>query len=146
MILKWKKLNEKAVIPKRQTESSAGFDLVALCENPVVLKIGEIKMIHTGVCVEPSEKEVALFVYARSGLAYKHGITLANSVGVIDSDYRGEIMVPLINLGKEDFVIESGMRIAQLVCQPVIFATSAEVRELSETKRGENGFGSSGIK
>ncbi|MGN0677706.1 MAG: dUTP diphosphatase, partial [Ruminococcus sp.] len=96
MTLKIKKLNENAVIPKRATEYSAGADLFACIENPITIKKGETVKIPTGISAEPESKNVMLAVFARSGLASKFGISLANGVGVIDSDYRGEIAVPLI--------------------------------------------------
>lgn len=145
MELFWKKLNEKAIIPERKTEFSAGFDLCACNDEDIVIHSGEIKKIGTGLAVEPSDKNVVLLVFARSGIASKSGVTLANSVGVIDSDYRGEIIVPLINNGKKDFIVTKDMRMAQLVCMPVLFPESAEKTELSDTLRGTKGFGSTGI-
>lgn len=145
MELFWKKLNENAIIPERKTEFSAGFDLCACIDEDVVIHSGEIKKIGTGLAVESSEKNVVLLVFARSGIASKNGVTLANSVGVIDSDYRGEIIVPLINNGKEDFTITKNMRMAQLVCMPVLFPESVEKTELSDTSRGTKGFGSTGV-
>ncbi|MCI5911377.1 MAG: dUTP diphosphatase [Oscillospiraceae bacterium] len=145
MELFWKKLNENAIIPERKTELSAGFDLCACIDEDVVIHSGEIKKIGTGLAVEPSDKNVVLLVFARSGIASKNGVTLANSVGVIDSDYRGEIIVPLINNGKEDFTITKNMRMAQLVCMPVLFPESVEKTELSDTSRGTKGFGSTGV-
>jgi dUTP pyrophosphatase len=144
MKIYWKKLSQSAVIPKRATKYSAGFDLCADIKEPVTIKAGEIKLIGTGLAVQPSDMNVALMIYARSGLASKYGITLANSVGVVDSDYRGEIKVALINLSDKDFIIEPCMRIAQLVVTPVELAESEEKTELDETKRGDGGFGSTG--
>lgn len=145
MKLKIKKLNENAVIPKRATEYSAGADLFACIENHVTIKKGCIVKIPTGISVEPDDKNIMLGIFARSGLASKFGITLANCVGIVDSDYRGEIIVPLINLGESDFIIEKNMRIAQLVAIPVIFPEIAETDSLSDTQRGSGGFGSTGI-
>lgn len=145
MKLKIKKLNENAVIPIRATEYSAGADLFACIENPVTIKKGEIVRIPTGISAEPEDKNIMLAIFARSGLASKFGITPANCVGIVDSDYRGEIAVPLINLGNSDFVIEKNMRIAQLVAIPVIFPEITETDSLSDTKRGSDGFGSTGI-
>ncbi|MDE5946049.1 MAG: dUTP diphosphatase [Oscillospiraceae bacterium] len=145
MKLKIKKLNDNAILPKRATENSAGADLYACIENPVIIKKGEIVKIPTGISVEPENKNTVLMVFARSGLSSKYGITLANCTGIIDSDYRGEIIVPLINLGKSDFTIEKNMRIAQLVVTPVIFPEIIEAENLSDTERGINGFGSTGI-
>ncbi|MGN0622013.1 MAG: dUTP diphosphatase [Porcipelethomonas sp.] len=144
MKLKIKKMNEKAVIPSRATSGSAGMDLSACTENDIIINPGEIKMVPTGIAVEPDTNEAALLIYPRSGLSSKHGITLANCVGVVDSDYRGEIKVPLINHGHESFSVTPGMRIAQLVVTPVILPETEVVRELCETQRNAGGFGSTG--
>jgi len=141
MILKIKKLNKEAIIPAYQTELAAGFDLHSVEE--CVLKKGERKLIKTGLAFE-IEDGYEVQIRPRSGLAFKHGITVLNSPGTIDADYRGEIMVLLINLGDEDFEIKKGERIAQAVVAPVIQASFLEVNELSETKRGAGGFGSTG--
>lgn len=145
MILRIKKLNENAEIPKRATNGSAGYDLCACIEEDVVIKKGQIVKIPTGISAEINTNEAALMIYARSGLASKNGVTLVNCVGVVDSDYRGEIVVPLINLGNDDYIIEKGARIAQLVVTPVILPEIEEVSELSDTDRGSGGFGSTGI-
>lgn len=144
MTLYFKKLKESAILPQRATPLSAGVDLCACLDAPVELKPGSTVLIPTGLAVQPSETDVALLIYPRSGLATKHGITLANAVGVVDSDYRGEIGVALHNLGAEPFFVEHGMRIAQLVVTPVIFAETVQTDELDETERGSGGFGSSG--
>ena len=146
MKLTFKKLDEKAVIPTRATPGSAGLDLCACLDEPVTLESGEIKMIPLGLTAEPDCDDVALLIYPRSGLASKFGIALANCVGVVDSDYRGEWFVPLINHGKAPFTVEHGMRIAQLVISEVLFPEIAESDELTETERGKGGFGSSGIR
>ncbi|MBE6845162.1 MAG: dUTP diphosphatase [Ruminococcus sp.] len=143
-ILKIKKLNDKAVVPKQATRGSAGMDLSACLDEDVVIRPGEIKMIPTGLSAAPDTDECALLIYARSGLACKHGIAPANCVGVVDSDYRGEIKVALINHGNEDFVVTNEMRIAQLVMTPVIIPQICEVSELDETERNAGGFGSTG--
>ncbi len=145
MTLYFKKLHANAVLPERATPQSAGMDLCACLDDPVDISPGETAMIPTGLAVQPSDANTVLLVFPRSGLASKHGITLANAVGVVDSDYRGEIKVPLHNLSGSAFRIESGMRIAQLVVTPVIFAEAAEIKMLEETQRGCGGFGSSGI-
>lgn len=142
--LKIKKLNEKAVVPKPATKGSAGMDLSACLDEDVIIKPGEIKMIPTGLSAAPDTDECALLIYARSGLASKHGIAPANCVGVVDSDYRGEIKVALLNHGKEDFVVTNEMRIAQLIMTPVILPQICEVTELDETQRSSGGFGSTG--
>lgn len=143
-ILKIKKLNEKAIVPKQATKGSAGMDLSACLDEDVIIRPGEIKMIPTGLSAAPDTDECALLIYARSGLASKHGIAPANCVGVVDSDYRGEIKVALINHGSEDFVVTNEMRIAQLVMTPIIVPQIAEVSELDETERNSGGFGSTG--
>lgn len=145
MTLYFKKLHVNAVLPERATPQSAGMDLCACLDSPVNIAPGETAMIPTGLAVQPSDVNTVLLVFPRSGLASKHGITLANAVGVVDSDYRGEIKVPLYNLSGSAFQIENGMRIAQLVVTPVIFAEAEEVGMLDETQRGFGGFGSSGI-
>jgi dUTP pyrophosphatase len=141
MKLKIKKLNPEAIIPAYQTKEAAGFDLHSI-EN-VILKPGERKLIGTGLAFE-IEYGYEVQIRPRSGLAYKHGITVLNSPGTIDSDYRGEIKVLLINHSNEEFEIKKGDRIAQAVVAPVIQAEIVEVEELSSTKRGEGGFGSTG--
>ncbi len=145
MKLTFKKLDEKAVIPTRATPGSAGLDLCACLDEPVTLESGEIKMIPLGLTAEPDCDDVALLIYPRSGLASKFGIALANCVGVVDSDYRGAWFVPLINHGKTAFTVEHGMRIAQLVPTKVLFPDIEISDILSDTDRGEKGFGSSGV-
>lgn len=142
--LKMKKVRPGAKIPKRATPGSAGLDLCACTDEPTVLKAGERTVIPTGIAIAIESNETAAFVYARSGLGIKHGISLSNGVGVIDSDYRGEICVGLINTSREDYTIEPGERIAQLVLAPIIPAEPVEVEELDKTERGTGGFGSTG--
>ena len=143
--LKIKLLSHTAKVPTRATEGSAGYDLYADLEVPLYLMKGDILLIPTGVAIAlPDAKSVAV-VCARSGLAIKHGITLANGVGIIDSDYRGEIKVGLVNLGSEDFVINPGERIAQLLIMPVEIPELVVSESLSETERGSGGFGSTGV-
>ena len=144
MELKIKKLRENAKIPFRATEGSAGMDLFACIDEPVTLAGGEKAVIPTGIAIALPSAELGAFIFARSGLAIKHGIGLLNSVGVIDSDYRGEICVILINHGEYPFVIRDGDRIAQMVFASVERALFAEVRELGETERGDGGFGHTG--
>jgi len=141
MILKIKKLAKEAFIPSYQTEESAGFDLHSLDE--VILKPFERKLISTGLAFE-IEYGYEVQIRPRSGLAYKYGITVLNSPGTIDSDYRGEIKVLLINLGDKEFEIKKGDRIAQAVVAPVIQANIKEAKELNKTKRASGGFGSTG--
>ena len=144
--LKIKKLKENAVIPKRATSGSAGVDLYACIDEPITVKSGDLVKIPTGIAVELPNENMAAFVFARSGLGIKHGIAPSNAVGVVDSDYRGEICVGLTNHGKEPFVIEPQTRIAQLIIMPVLPLPILEVNDLSDTQRGENGFGSSGTR
>jgi dUTP pyrophosphatase len=142
--IKIKKVRMGAVIPKRATEGSAGLDLCACIESPVTLEPGGHAVFPTGIAVDVGGSDRAAFVYARSGLAIKHGVTLSNCVGVIDSDYRGEICVGLVNLYEAPYVIEPGERIAQLIVQPVLCPEMEEVQTLCETERGAGGFGSTG--
>lgn len=146
MKLFFKKLRENAIIPTRATPYSAGLDLCACIENNVTIAPGEIKLIPIGLSVQPEFPETALMIYPRSGLSSRYGISLANCVGVVDSDYRGEICVPLINHGKSPFTIEKDMRIAQLIVTPIIFPDVEISDSLSDTNRGSGGFGSTGIK
>jgi len=139
--LKVKKLNKLAQIPEYQTQEAAGFDLHSV--EDIIIKPNERKLIGSGLAFDiPKGYEIQ--IRPRSGLAYKHGITVLNSPGTIDSDYRGEIKVLLINHSNEDFEIKVGERIAQAVIQEVIQATFQEIEELSQTDRGAGGFGSTG--
>lgn len=140
-----RKLDEKAVMPTYGSEFSAGADLYAVSDGEVTIAPGETKFIHTGIALEIPEGYVGL-VYARSGLACKRGLAPANKVGVIDADYRGEIMVALHNHSENEEKIAAGERIAQLVIAPFLHAEFEEKEELSATVRGEGGFGSTGRK
>lgn len=140
-----KKLNENAIIPTYGTEFAAGADLYACMEETITINPGETSFIKTGLAMEVPVGYAGL-IYARSGLACKKGLAPANKVGVIDSDYRGEIMVALHNHSNEAVVVESGERIAQLVITPYIVAAFNQVDELEDTVRGEGGFGSTGRK
>ncbi len=142
--LKIKKLNENAVIPHRATPYSAGADLYACISEPITIAPGQLVKIPTGIAVEPEDKNCAIFLFARSGLGVKHGITLSNSVGVVDNDYRGEICVGLCNVSSEPYTIEPNERVAQMVVMPVVYADFVEAQTLSDTERGEGGFGSTG--
>lgn len=135
--------NVEVPLPSYQTKGSAGMDLAAALEKPVTLAPRERRLIPTGLQLGiPAGYEAQ--VRPRSGLAVKHGIGMVNSIGTIDSDFRGEVGVILINLGQEPFVIEPLMRIAQLVVAPVVQVTVDEVTELDSTERGAGGFGSTG--
>lgn len=130
-------------LPARMTEHSAGFDLSAAVAEPTVIGPGQIRLIPCGFCMAlPPGYEAQ--VRPRSGLSSKHGITLVNTPGTIDSDYRGEVRAPLINLGREPFTVERGMRIAQMVIVPVPLVNLVEVDELDSTARGQGGFGHTG--
>ena len=142
-ILQIKKLHPQVQLPKYQTKGSAGLDLQANISQPMVIKAGEIVLVPTGLAIALQEGYEAQ-VRPRSGLALKNGITVLNSPGTIDSDYRGEISVILINHSKQDFIITNGLRIAQLVIAQYAFAKIIEVDYISTTQRGEGGFGSTG--
>jgi dUTP pyrophosphatase len=138
-----KKLHSDVNIPKYETEGSSGLDLEAYIEKDLRLLPGERKLVPTGVSVAmPNNFEIQ--IRPRSGLAYKNGISVVNTPGTIDSDYRGEIKVLLINLGTEAVTIKKFQRIAQMVICPIIKANLKEVQELPETIRGAGGFGSTG--
>lgn len=130
-------------LPRKMTEHAAGFDLHAAVDSPVTLQPGDIRLIPCGFAMAiPHGYEAQ--VRPRSGLASKHGVTLVNTPGTIDSDYRGEVHVPLINLGKAPFTVERGMRIAQMLVVPVPEVEMLEVSELDSTARGAGGFGHTG--
>lgn len=146
MELKIKKVRENAKIPTRATSGSAGMDLYACIDEPITLKKGDKAIIPTGIAIGLDDPHFAAFIYARSGLAIKHGIGLLNSVGVIDSDYRGEICVGIIKQTDPEYTIEPFERIAQMVIEPVALPEIVEVETLDETDRGAGGFGSTGTK
>lgn len=130
-------------LPTRMTAEAAGFDLAAAVIAPVTLRPGDIVVVPCGFAMALPEGFEAQ-VRPRSGLASRNGITLVNSPGTIDADYRGEVQVPLINLGRADFVVERGMRVAQMVVVPVPAVSIIEVDQLSRTPRGPGGFGHTG--
>jgi dUTP pyrophosphatase len=141
--VKYKRLRDLAIVPSYQTQHASGMDLYSANVEPITINCGEIVMIPLGFAMAlPANYEAQ--VRPRSGLGTKFGITLPNSPGTIDADYRGEVSVPLINHGKEPFVIETNMRIAQMIIAPVVQATFEVVDELDETIRGAGGFGSTG--
>ena len=144
MQLIFKRLRDGAKIPVRATESSAGMDLSACLEADVVIPPHEIRLIPTGLAAAPARSDVMLMLCARSGLASKQGIGMANGVGIVDADYRGEICVPLINQSDVPFTVTDGLRIAQMIAVPVILPEIAEAASLPETDRGSGGFGSTG--
>ena len=142
--VKVKKLKENAVIPKRATDGSAGSDLYACIDEPVVIEPSQLVKIPTGIAIELQRKDLGVFLFARSGLGVKYGITLSNGVGVVDSDYRGEICVGLCNVSDKPYTIQPSERVAQMVIMPVVLADFIEADELGDTQRGTGGFGSSG--
>ena len=131
-------------LPSYETPGSAGADIQAAVAEPQTLQPGERGLIPAGFAMALPQGFEAQ-VRPRSGLAVKHGLTVLNAPGTIDSDYRGEVKVPLINLGQQAFVIERGMRIAQLVIAPVVQGAFSEVSHLDDTERGTGGFGSTGV-
>ncbi|MBR2965253.1 MAG: dUTP diphosphatase [Clostridia bacterium] len=145
MKINFKKLNENAIVPTYGTEYSAGADLYNLPVENVTVEPHKTVLIHTGIAMEIPEGYCGL-IFARSGLATKRGLAPANKVGVIDADYRGEIMVALHNHSDASVTVEGGERVAQLAIVPFLKAEFAEVSELSDTVRGEGGFGSTGKK
>ncbi len=144
MTVKYKILKDQAAAPYRATEGSAGADLCAAIGSPVTVQPHTAAQIPTGIAVELPSNEYAAFVFARSGLSRKHGLAPVNGVGVIDSDYRGEIIVALVNQFDEPHTVMPGERIAQLVIMPVVPAVFERTEELSDTDRGAGGFGSTG--
>ena len=140
-----KKLSSNIIIPKYETSGSSGMDIAANLENNVSINPSEKIIVPTGFALSiPKDYEIQ--IRPRSGLAAKSSISVLNTPGTIDSDYRGEIKIILINLGKKVFVVENRMRIAQMVLCPVVKGELIEVENLSETTRGEGGFGSTGTK
>lgn len=142
--LKVKKVRENAQMINRATAGSAGMDLHACIEKEITINPGEIKVVPTGLAIALESAQYVAYIYARSGLAIKHGITLANCVGVIDSDYRGEVCVGLTNISNAPYTIEPSERVAQLVIAPVCTCDTVLVEELDDTARGAGGFGSTG--
>ncbi len=145
-ILKIKRLenNLDLALPKYETLGSAGMDLQAAIDEPIVIKPGEIKLVKTGIAIA-LEVGFEAQIRPRSGLALKNGITVLNTPGTIDSDYRGEVCIILINHSQTEFKIERGMRIAQMIIAEYKQAKIVEVADLNETARGTGGFGSTGV-
>ncbi len=139
-----RRIRDAAIEPRYHSAHAAGLDLAACLEQPITLAPGAIERVPTGWAIAvPVGYEAQ--VRPRSGLATRHGVTCPNTPGTIDADYRGELIVPLINLGPEPFTIEHGMRIAQLVIAPVAHARLRIVDQLDDTDRGDAGFGSTGV-
>jgi dUTP pyrophosphatase len=131
-------------LPHYATPGSAGLDLRACLDGPVILNPGETKLIPTGLAMHLADPGYAAVILPRSGLGHKHGVVLGNLVGLIDSDYQGQLMVSLWNRGQEAFTIQPFERIAQMVIVPVVQAAFRVVEEFAESDRGEGGFGSTG--
>lgn len=142
--IKIKLLSPTASVPSYQTEGAAAADVCACLDAPITIGVGECALIPTGFAVQLEAGTVAL-IFARSGLATKKGLSLANSVGVIDSDYRGEVKIALVNRGSEPFIVNHGDRIAQMGIFPVLSANFTVSAELDSTERGSGGFGHTGI-
>ena len=144
--VKYKVLDPRARTPAYATPGSAAADLCAVLDEPLTVQPMQRVLVPTGLAIElPGAHAVAL-VYARSGLSIKHGLCMANGVGVVDSDYRGELKVPMVNLGAEAYTIQPGERVAQLCIAPVYTAAFVQADALDETARGEGGFGAPGEK
>ena len=138
-----KKLNSKVQLPKYKTDGSSGMDLMAFTENPINIRPQESALIPTGITIAiPENTEIQ--IRPRSGLAAKSNISVLNTPGTIDSDYRGEIKIILFNHGKEEFIINNNDRVAQMILMPIIKAKFEEVEDLPKTLRGSGGFGSTG--
>ena len=133
-------------LPDYATGGSAGMDLRACLDNALTLKPGETQLIPTGIAIHIADPGLAAVILPRSGLGHKHGIVLGNLVGLIDSDYQGQLFISCWNRGQADFVIEPGERIAQLVFVPVVQATLQQVDDFDQSQRGAGGFGHSGTK
>lgn len=145
MKVKFKKLNENAIIPQYKTSGSAGFDLNVLLNNETeIIKKGEIKLLKTGLAIALPDGYEAQ-IRSRSGLSLKNGIIVLNAPGTVDSDYRGEVCLIIMNCGSEDYVIENGARMAQMVIAKYEKAEIEIVNDLDSTERGDKGFGSTGV-
>ena len=140
-----KRLSKKINLPKYETDGSSGMDLAACIDKTIEIKPGKSEIIPTGLAVS-IPKNFEIQIRPRSGLAAKNQISVLNTPGTIDSDYRGEIKVILINLSNKSFIVENGLRIAQMVLCPIVKAKLKEVESLENTKRGSSGFGSTGVK
>ncbi len=139
-----KRIGGEFPLPQYATEGAAGIDLRACLEDPLVIEPGETHLIPTGMAVHIADTSLAAVLLPRSGLGHKHGIVLGNLVGLIDSDYQGQLLVSCWNRGREPFTIAVGERIAQMVIVPVVRAAFEVVEEFNETRRGAGGFGHSG--
>lgn len=142
--IKVKRVRRNAKMPTRGTSGAAGYDLYACLDAPVTIEPRSLHRIPVGIAIALPDQNTVGLIFARSGLGVKHGIAPANAVGVIDSDYRGELVVGLCNTSSEPYVLEPGERFAQLVIMPVYEAVLTETDDLDETERGTGGFGSTG--
>lgn len=140
------KIGNEIPLPTYATDGSAGIDLRACLDEKIVLEPGQTQLIPTGIAIHIKDPSIAATILPRSGLGHKHGIVLGNLVGLIDSDYQGQLFISCWNRGNTTFEIESGDRISQLVFLPVIQATFDIVEDFNQTERGEGGFGHSGKK
>ena len=140
-----KRLSKEVTLPKYETDGSSGLDLAAFIDKNIEIKPGKSEIIPTGLAVA-IPKNFEIQIRPRSGLAAKNQITVLNTPGTIDADYRGELKVILINLSNKSYIVERGLRIAQMVLCPVVKANLKEVDSLEDTKRGSDGFGSTGVK
>ena len=140
-----KRLSREVPLPKYETDGSSGLDLAAYIEKNIEIKPGKSQIIPTGLAVA-IPKDFEIQIRPRSGLAAKNQVSVLNAPGTIDADYRGELKVILINLSNKSFIVEKGLRIAQMVLCPVVKANLKEVESLEDTKRGSGGFGSTGVK
>ena len=140
-----KKLSKEVILPKYETDGSSGLDLAAFIDENIEIKPGKSAIIPTGIAVS-IPKNFEIQIRPRSGLAAKNQVSVLNTPGTIDADYRGELRVILINLGSRSFLVENGARIAQMVLCPVVKANLKEVKTLEDTKRGSGGFGSTGTR
>jgi dUTP pyrophosphatase len=143
-ILKFIKISKNAHVPTMGTPDSAGMDLYACIENDTVINPSEIKKISCGIAIEMPARDYAALIFSRSGLGVNHGITLANGVGVVDSDYRGEISVGLCNVSSKPYTVHHNDRIAQMIIIETKYFPLVECLDLSKTNRGCGGFGSTG--
>ena len=140
------KIGTQIPLPEHATDGSAGMDLRACIDNNITLKPGDTELIPTGIAIHISDPGLAATILPRSGLGHKHGIVLGNLVGLIDSDYQGQLFVSCWNRGQKEFTIDAGDRIAQLVFLPVVQVDFEQVEEFTSSERGEGGFGHSGHK
>ena len=145
MKVKIKKLHQDAVIPKYATEGSAGLDLLAFIDSPLSIRPGETHLIPTGISIYLNDPRYAAMILPRSGLGHKQGIVLGNLVGLIDSDYQGELMISCWNRGQFSFILKPYNKLAQLVIVPVVQAQFEIVDSFEESVRGAGGFGSTGM-